>query len=202
MPNRMVFSKEGPVFDFTSTMWALCDDITSRLDPLLHIDMSRVAVSYAQARRRVLHGLQAKLTPMRFEGGAKTISRRGQEWGCQRLILGGREMLYILTFYLPRFLDQPFEEKMVTILHELFHISPEFDGDIRRFSGRCHIHTSSQKEYDRQMSLLARDYLSLRPPEELYSWLHKDFRTLHRHHGGVCGLQIPIPKLIPLSKSA
>ena len=39
-------------FDFTSAMWMLCDDITGRLDELLHIDMSRVAVSYAQTRTR------------------------------------------------------------------------------------------------------------------------------------------------------
>lgn len=54
-------------FDFTASMWMLCDDITSRMDDLLHIDMSRVAVSYAQTRTRALHGLQAKLTPLRFQ---------------------------------------------------------------------------------------------------------------------------------------
>jgi hypothetical protein len=125
-----------PPFDFTTAMWMLCDDVTSRLDELLHIDMSRVAVSYAQTRSRSRFGLQAKLTPMRFENGAMTTHRRGRPWTCQRLMLGGKEMLYILTFYLPRFLDQSFEEKMITVLHELFHVSPEFNGDIRRFGGR------------------------------------------------------------------
>jgi len=180
----------------------LCDDITSRLDDLLHVDMSRVAVSYAQTRSRALHGLQAKLTPMRFEHGAMTTRRRGRVWTCQRLMLGGREMYYILTFYLPRFLDQPFHEKMITVLHELFHISPEFNGDIRRFDGRYHVHSHSQKEYDGEMGRLAEKYLSLGPPDELHGWLRHDFRTLHRSCGGVRGLQVPIPKLIPLPKTA
>ena len=189
-------------FDFTAAMWMLCDDITTRFDPLLHIDMSRVAVSYSQTRSRVLHGLQAKLTPMRFVNGATTTHRRGREWTCQRLMMGQREMLYILTFYLPRFLDQPFHEKMITIFHELFHVSPEFNGDIRRFGGRYHVHSHSQKEYDTEMGRMARQYLAMQPPCELYEWLAHDFRKLHQLSGGVQGQRIPIPKLIPLSKSA
>lgn len=190
----------GP-FDFTLAVHRLCDDISCRLDEFLHIDMSRVAVTFAQARRRVLHGLQAKLTPMRFEGGALTSRRRGRTWTVQRLYQQEREMLYILTFYLPRFLDQSFQEKMITILHELYHISPRFDGDIRRMHGRYHVHSHSQREYDRQMEILAEQYLALNPPPELYDFLKHKFRTLHQQHGGVMGLQVPIPKLIPVDDS-
>ena len=46
-------------------------------------------------------------------------------------------MLYVMTFCLPRFLEQSFDDKFVTIFHELFHIGPSFDGDFRRHSGRC-----------------------------------------------------------------
>lgn len=189
-------------FDFTAAIWMLCDDVTSRLEELLHIDMSRVAVSYAQTRTRAMHGLQAKLTPMRFENGATTTTRRGRTWTCQRLMFGQREMLYILTLYVPRFLDQPFEEKMITVLHELFHISPDFNGDIRRFGGRYHVHSHSQKEYDAEMGRMARKYLALKPPRELYEWMTCNFRTLQQQCGRVQGTKIPIPKLIPLAKSA
>lgn len=184
--------------DFTQAMGRLCVDITDRLDEFAHVDMSRIAVTFAQARRRVLHGLQAKLTPLRFEGGATTTSRQGRLWGCQKLMLGGREMLYILTFYLPRFLDQSFKEKMITVLHELYHISPEFNGDIRRFDGRCHVHSHSQKGYDAHMAQLAGRYLSTRPEEDLLQFLRYDFKSL-RARGGVVGLRIPVPKLIPIA---
>jgi predicted metallopeptidase len=190
---------DGGPFDFTRAIGRLCDDISGRLDEFLHIDMSRVAVTFAQTRRSVSHGLQAKLTPMRFEGGALTSRRRGRTWTVQRLHLGGREMLYILTFYLPRFLDQSFQEKMVTVLHELYHISPQFDGDIRRMHGRYHVHSHSQKEYDLQMEQFADRYLAMNPPEVLHSFLNDNFSTLSRRHGGVVGLRVPIPKLIPLS---
>ncbi len=189
----------GP-FDFTKSMNALCEDVTNRHEAFMHIDMSRIAVCFAQARSSVLHGLQAKLTPMRFENGALTSRRQGRDWTVQRLYVGKREMSYILTFYLPRFLDQSFQEKFVTILHELYHISPKFDGDIRRFSGRCHVHTHSQDEYDGQMEVFAREYLAMKPPELLYQFLRFDFQELRKRHGGVMGLQIPIPKLIPVDQ--
>ncbi len=187
-------------FDFTGTMRLLCHDICSRLEEFQHIDMTRVAVTFAQARRRVSYGLQAKLTPMRFEEG-RLYDRRedGQLWTVQRLYDGAdREMLYILTFYLPRFLDQSFSEKMTTIFHELYHINPDFNGDIRRHEGRYHVHSHSQKAYDEQMARLAKSYLSHKPPVELFDFLRKTFRGLKRSHGEVVGLQIPIPKLLPV----
>ncbi len=187
-------------FDFTQAMTRLCCDVAERHEAFAHVDMSRIAVCFSQTRSRALHGLQAKLTPMRFENGALTCVKRGREWTVQRLYVGQREMLYILTFYLPRFLDQSFSEKFVTILHELYHISPHFDGDIRRFGGRYHVHSASQQDYDGQMHVYAREYLASGAPEGLYGFLRDDFRGILDGHGGVVGLQVPIPKLIPLDQ--
>ncbi|MGH7126997.1 MAG: hypothetical protein ACREJB_12720 [Planctomycetaceae bacterium] len=191
-------------FDFSAAMNRLCVDITGRVDEFAQIDMRHVAVTFAQARRRALHGLQAKLTPMRFENGALTTHRDGRTWTVQRLYHADHEILYILTFYLPRFLNHPFREKLVTIFHELYHVSPQFDGDIRRHDGRYHVHTHSQQDYDREMDRLVTDYLTAGPPAELLTFLRRPFRTLQRQYGGVVGLQIPIPKLVlvPDSKSA
>src|SRR5688500_5809327 len=103
-------------------------------------------------------------------------------------------MLYILTFYLPRFQDQSFQEKLVTIFHELWHIGPLFDGDLRRHEGRCYAHTSSQAEYDGHMAVLAHQWLALGPPDELIAFLRYDFQQLQLHHGRICGVRIPRPK--------
>ena len=188
-------------FDFTQAMARLCHDITERHEAFAHIDISKVAICFTQTRSKVLHGLQAKLTPMRFERGSLTCFRRGRTWTVQRLYVGKQEMSYILTFYLPRFLDQSFSEKFITILHELYHISPHFDGDIRRFTGRCHVHSRSQQSYDDQMEVYAREYLSCQPPAELYSFLELNFKQILKQYGGVIGLQVPIPKLILLEQA-
>ncbi len=185
-------------FDFTQHMRRLCKDMCARTPELSHIDLSRVAIGYRQARKSVAYGLQATLTPMRFEGGGSVSVRDGGKWTIQRLYDGsGREMLYLLNFYLPRFLNHSFREKLTTVVHELWHISPNFDGDLRRHPGRCYAHSHSQKEYDAWAEQLALRWLSLDPEPRLYEFLKLSFKQLARRHGAVVGMKIPAPKLLP-----
>lgn len=93
-------------FDFTFHIGRLCTDMAAHLDEFRHIDMSRVAVSFRQTRKRTSHGLYASLTPLRFAGGKTHTVRRGRTFTIQRVEIDGREMLYVLNFYLPRFLDR------------------------------------------------------------------------------------------------
>lgn len=189
-------------FDFSAAMYRLCEDICDRLTEFEHIRMPEVAVTFAQTRSRVMHGMQAKLTPLRFENGSVVTERYGKQWTVPRLHHNSRELLYILTFYLPRFFGHSLREKLITVVHELYHISPDFNGDIRRFGGRYHAHSHSQKEYDEYMGLLADHYVMQRPPVHLTEFLGFSFADLQARYGGVVGLKVPIPKLIPLSKSA
>jgi hypothetical protein len=185
-------------FDFTFHLRRLCDDIVSRLSELAHIDMGRVAVCFCQTRKPVPHGMFASLTPLRFAGGAPTTIRRGRQVTIQRVHdAHGREMLYVLSFYLPRFQNLDFREKLITVLHELWHISPDFSGDIRRHTGRYHAHTHSQAEYDEQMGRLADRWLAMKPPEDLWRFLHDDFRRLAARHGEIVGLKIRRPRILP-----
>jgi hypothetical protein len=107
-------------------------------------------------------------------------------------------MLYLVTFCLPRFLDQPFEEKLVTIFHELYHIGERFDGDLRRHNGRCHVHSHSKKQYDGHMARLAAAYLADHPRPELLNVLRLNSPALRRVFNGVHGVAVPRPKMVPL----
>ena len=105
-------------------------------------------------------------------------------------------MLYLLSFYLPRFLERPFEEKLATVVHELWHIGPAFDGDLRRHPGRCYAHTHSQKQYDALVQKLAERWLALDPPAEIHAFLHSNFRQLEARYGRVFGQKIRTPRLL------
>ncbi len=184
-------------FNFTLHMRWLCADLAKRLPELAHLDIDRVAIRFCQARVHSRHGLYASLTPMRFEGGELLSRRRGGTWTVERLYNdAGREMLYLLSFYLPRFLDRSLEEKLTTVVHELWHISPTFDGDLRRHPGRCYAHTHSQRQYDARMRELTQKWQSLHPPREVYEFLKYDFRQLERRHGRVFGQKIRTPRLL------
>jgi hypothetical protein len=189
-------------FNFTAHMRALCADLAARLPELAHVDTSRVAIRFCQTRRATRHGLYASLTPLRFEGGALVSRRRGRSWSVQRLFDdAGREMLYLLSFYLPRFFDRPFDDKLCTVVHELWHVSPDFNGDLRRHEGRYYAHGPCQKQYDALAARLAAKWRSLDPPPELYDFLRFDFRELARRRGPIVGQVIRTPKLIPCRQS-
>ncbi len=186
-------------FDFTAAMRSLSEDMVTRLSVLRHIDLSRVAISLCQARQRSSSGFYASLTPLRFEAGAGEQTMRGRRYRVERLHAeNGREVLYILSFYLPRFQDTTLEEKLSTVLHELWHIGPNFDGDLRRHAGRCFAHGSSQREYDAKMDRLAQRWLSLDPPGHLYEFLEHRYEELVAEHGEIVGTHWPAPKLVPL----
>jgi hypothetical protein len=120
----------------------------------------------------------------------------------QRYFHGATEFLYLVTFCLPRFLDQDFDDKMVTLFHELYHISPAFDGDLRRHHGRYSVHSHSQRRYDAHMAELAREYLSCGPDPRLLGFLRLNFGQLARRHGSVTGVVVPRPKMVPVSLAA
>jgi len=185
-------------FDFSRAMTALCADVLARTPDLGHVDLSRTLVTITTARNGRRHGLQARVTPLRFLGGALTTVHRGRAYQVQRVFVERREILYLVTFVLPRFLNRDFDDKLVTVFHELYHISPEFDGDLRRHAGRYCAHTGSQKKYDAHMAKLANAYLRDGANAACYAFLRYSFAQLCRRHGAVTGLHLPRPKLVPV----
>lgn len=185
-------------FDFCGAIQRLCADIVRRCEALRHIDVSRLLFAVTQARSSRTHGLQARVTPLRFHAGRLQRRRRGVSYQVQRYFVGEQEMLYVMTFCLPRFLDQDFDNKLITLFHELYHIGPAFDGDLRRHQGRYAIHSHSKRGYDAYMADLARCYLADGADPELHAFLRLNFAQLQRRHGEVVGVVVPRPKLIPL----
>jgi hypothetical protein len=191
-------SRASKGFDFTAAMRQVCVDMTRRLPDLAHIDMPQVAIGVCQTRNGAMHGVFATLTPLRFEGGRADKTVRGRRHRIQPLIdAGGQEFLYLLNFYLPRFMNLPLEEKLSTITHELWHIGPHFDGDLRRHAGRCYAHGHSQRKYDAQMDRLTQQWLALDPPHTLYEFLELTFDELKAEHHAVRGDRWPLPKILP-----
>jgi hypothetical protein len=179
-------------------MRRLCEDVAARCEALAHVCMPAVLLSFTPSRNRSQYGLQARVTPLRFRGGRLTRRHGAVEYQVQRFFVDGAEMLYVLTFCLPRFLDQPFEEKLVTVFHELYHMSPAFDGDLRRHPGRYAVHSHSKDRYDAHMAELVREYLDGHPEPGVFDFLRHGYQHLWDRHGGITGVVVPRPKLLPV----
>jgi predicted metallopeptidase len=189
-------------FDYTAAIAKVCYDVTFRVPALNHIDMNRVAISFSQTRHSAPLGIFACVTPLRFKDGSLTKSVRGNEWTLQRCFNDdGLEYLYIIYFYIPRFIELRLSQKLETIVHELYHISPLFNGDLRRFAGRCSTHGSSQKKYDQVVQGLVDHWLKQNPPENIWDFLRLTYNDIIKNHGSIIGTRIPFPKIIPLNKN-
>jgi len=197
--NRSVVSG----IDFTAAVRTVCEDICFRVPELSHIDMDRVAISFSQTRHSKNYGVFASLTPLRFLDGRASMEHQGKRWAIQRYrSLDGFEYYYILYFYLPRFIDMKLTDKLETIIHELYHINPAFNGDIRRFEGRCYAHGNSQKEYDLVVRRLMKKWFDQNPSPEIWEFLRFNHNELAEHYGTVYGTKIPPPKILPIVEKA
>ncbi len=198
LPNRETLSNAP--FDFPSRMHTLIADVCMRCPAFSHVDSAALAVTFTPCRNRSKYGLQARVTPLRFQSGATHRQFRGRTYQIQKFVFNGRDLLYLVTFCLPRFLDRPFEDKLTTVFHELFHIGPAFDGDLRRLEGRYAYHSRSKCAYDSHARTLSEEYRATHPDPDAFAFLRFGYKELWHAYGGIHGIVLPRPKLLPLGE--
>ncbi len=141
-------SSEPENYHFTQDVRNFCQDLIKHSQELSHIDTKQLLFAWTPAHKRKRHGIYATCMPLRFENGSTRKRLGEQTWEWTPLIISGHEILYCISFYLPRFLNLSKAQKLETVIHELFHISPDFNGDLRRFGkGRWAYHGPSLKHY-------------------------------------------------------
>jgi hypothetical protein len=184
-------------FNYTDALWEVVRDLVAALEELRHVDLERILLSISQARQLSTHGVYASCVPLRFEGGARETVIRKRRYRMPELRRGEREILYVIYVMLPRFHEETdYREKLATLIHELYHISPRFDGDIRRFSGKNFAHGRSREHYHAAMRKLADRYLAASPRAESFEFFRTPFSELLDRPGGVVGYCISRPKAI------
>lgn len=174
-------------------------DIAGKVEEFSHIDPHRVLLCVSSTRSGGVHGVYAKIHPLRFAGGARSMEvkrgRRSAFLTMPTVIHRQIEMLYVIYFLVPRFFDLPKREKLITVVHELYHISPLFDGDIRRFPGRNFAHGSSRKRYNALMEEFVGKYLSIPGSSEVTDFLDSDLESLRSRYRAIVGRKYPVPKV-------
>lgn len=185
--------------NLTGALERLVVDIVSRSDELSHISPSKLLICLSTTRNGCIHGVYAKIHPLRFAGGLRSRQeRRGRKTficSMPEVTHKGEEMLYIIYFLFPRFFDLTFREKLITIFHELYHISPDFDGDIRRFHGRNYAHGGPTRKFNAAMGVLADSYMEKIENEELVEFLKFDASGLRTRHKALVGRKLKAPRI-------
>jgi hypothetical protein len=148
----------APRPQMTLAVKRLIRDVAARLPELAHVKPARVRVVAGEARR----ASRATIRPAHFE---ETRARGGGGGRRKPLIrIGGRKILYVITLRPLWFRDSTPEQRVTTVLHELWHASERFDGTLHR--GRVHSRLPRAR-FERRIRSLRDRYLAVAPDEVL-----------------------------------
>ena len=136
----------------------LIRDLAARLPELSHVEPARILVVAGEARR----ASRATIRPAHF---GETRARGGRGGLRKPLIrIAGRKILYVITLRPLWFRASTPEQRVSTILHEIWHASERFDGTLHR--GRVHSRLPRAR-YERRIRALRDRYLEDAPAEIL-----------------------------------
>jgi predicted metallopeptidase len=185
--------------NLTRALEELVADIVCQVSDFSHVDPKKVLICVSSTRSGGVYGTFAKIHPLRFPGGSRTreVKRARRVFTCTMPMVTHRdtEILYIIYFLVPRFLNLTLREKLITVFHELYHISPDFDGDIRRFPGRNFAHGSSRKRYNALMEGLVDRYLQEKECLDCLDFLEVDMAALRVKYQTIVARKYPAPKV-------
>ncbi len=151
--------------NLTLAVKRLVRDVAQRLPELEHVRASRVLVVAGEARRTS----RATIRPAHF--GSTRRRAAGTGGAVKPLVkVKGRKILYVITLRPLWFVASTPEQRIATILHELYHVSTRFDGTLH--SGRRHGRLPL-RQFNRRVRALLQRYLAVAPPEILAPFAHQ-----------------------------
>lgn len=133
-----VRARRAPRPNATLLCRRLVADMAKKLPEMAHVKASRILFVAGEARR----GSRATIRPL----------------AAARISLKGKRALYCITLRPKFFRSSTPEQRVETLLHELLHISQEFDG--RLHTGRRHSALSKPK-FEGLLRPLLRRYLAV-----------------------------------------
>ena len=161
-----------PRLNITLAVKRLIRDVAARLPEFAHVRASRMLVVAGEARR----ASRATIRPTRPSGRRNGPSVR----------VKGRTIFYVVSLRPLWFLESTPEERVATILHELYHASTRFDGRLHR--GRRHA-VLPLGRYNRKIRALTHRYLAEAPTDVVAPFAHRGVvrarMWLERPTGGV-----------------
>lgn len=109
--------------DFTAAVRALVTYVAKAHEVFSHLKSTRILVVAGEARR----ASRGTVKPLTFAGKKRTDSLGRKK---PLVKVNGRQMLYCITLRPLFFRRSTPRQRVATVLHELFHISRQFDGTL------------------------------------------------------------------------
>lgn len=178
--------------NLTESLREAAGEICGWVPDLAHVDVSRVqfALFYTRSAQRTL--TYARCYPLSRE--IKQVGKR--VYALEPLYTPERRKArYILAFAWKRYWNMTPRKRLETLVHELYHISPRFDGRLRDFEvGGSHGH--GLRWFDRQV----RELMEVHIPDGL----EEDFPALSislKSGLKVTGQKLQVPEWVRLQEA-
>jgi predicted metallopeptidase len=197
MPKRSAHPDDE--VNLTLVLTSIIAEIVQNTPSLSHIDTGRTLVCVGSNKSGRRGGLYGKLIPLRFENGSTVLKHRGRVYAIPEIVHNGASCLYIIHFYMPRFFDLPWHEKLKVMFHELYHISPRFDGDIRRMGAVKTAHGHSKKHFDSLYDSELQSFTNHIRTTEHMQFLEMDSTSIYRRYRRVTGVRMKNPKPVVIN---
>ena len=185
-----------PTVDLTAQLTRVVEDLCARLPEFAHIHPRRLLMCVARARGSSAAGVFAKIVPMRFPDGSPMKHAHGGCYALPQIPTPDGDILYIIYVYVPRFFAQPFARRLLTLVHELYHIAPAFDGTLRKIGQRAH--GASRAQFNDNLQPLLDQYLATHPAADVLAILHEELPALSRR-ATLVGRSLPLPKAVRIT---
>jgi hypothetical protein len=201
------------MINYTERISLLARDIVARVPRLSYIDPEELLVfarygrTGAEGAFATCHCISLPPTDPGYyywrDRQTGRITRRSH-WFVTKspaVFVGSTRIQYLVSFALPRFCDQVLRgsrkeqfyrqtpgwvAKLDTVVHELYHIDPQFAG-IRQFATADGGSGSSShgRHFLETVADMVSEYLASRPDPALYEFLRYGFSELEARYGGV-----------------
>lgn len=186
--------------NISETLTHIIYEIIKQCPEFYHIDMNHVTICVSSNRKGSRGGIYGKLVPLRFKDGSTVTEHRGAFFRMPEVSIRGNSMLYLIYFYMPRFFDLPIKEKINVIFHELYHISPDFNGDIRRMAAVKAIHGHSKEAYDAQFEDSMKAFAEYIEQTPYRNFLELNSRDMYRIFKKVTATRMKLPRPYRVNK--
>jgi Putative phage metallopeptidase len=119
-----------PPLNLTEGLREIAREVCYSIPDLAHVRLEAVHFTLFHSRAAERIFTFARCYPL-----PSAMKRRGRHWYRLTSVFtpGGVEARYILSFAWPRFWGMTPRERLETLVHELYHIGPDFDGEARSF---------------------------------------------------------------------
>lgn len=187
--------------NLTDILTLIIHDIIKATDEFKSYDLNRILICCASSRNDFKGATYGKLLPLRFKDGSEIISYNNRHYTIPKVKINNIEILYIIYFYIPKFFNLSVGDKVKVIFHELYHINPEFNGDIRRMGNFKSAHGHSRKAFEEKYIVYAETFLKTIKNSPYFHFLEMNYEDIHNQFKKILYQRMKQIKPVPYSRN-